>query len=1195
MNRRVTRSVVGGLALALCVMSVIALAGSCNDGSGVLVAKVIEDRSELIGGPVAMADLGDYLLQNDQIRVGILRSVDSPAPGVYGGSVVDMDRRRPRQGFEGGVGRDRFAETFPVGNLMVPEPDSVDISILNDGSDGQRATIRVEGDGEFLYEALGILRSKKALVDVLFPGVRTEMRFVTDYTLEPGNRHLFVRTLLLLGDDQPEACPPLSACPNDCPNGRVELGDGCLGCECSEVLALDNYEASANVFGGILGDTPDDEASLIKAGIIAGDFVFFGNQNDVFAPGPGFDEDAAVQGAQNTGRNTFTEPLVYDFVAAAGGDVSYGYFTVGTAGGAPPVVNVPLFASAATTFFSAGKNCLLADTDDEACDKHRSFVYERYFVVGDGDVASVAEEVYRVRGTPTGEVKGHVYWQQTANAVKNARLFVFVNPDPSRDWASVDAIADANYLVRGDVGIVNAIDADLGLDRIEDGDFRAVMPPGDYIMVARNPDGSATSAPIPFSVGRDQVTVVTPVLPPPASVVYRIVDQTGTAMPAKMTFVSLDGKGEPLVGDGLRRPFFGDSRRGNGVRTVKLSHDGTGELDIEPGRYRIYVSRGPEYGLHVEQDVTLAPGAVFKLDALVPHEVDTTGWVSTDMHLHSTPSFDSGLPVATRVTAAAAEGVDVAVATDHDVETIYQPSIRQRRMEPFIKGVVGAEITTLEQGHFIGFPLTYDELTVPTHGAHDWVCESGGEIIEGIRGTGDDMKPFTIVAHPRDGFFGYIDQLGVDTYTMNRTPPLLEEDNAVFRTASCDFDGMEIISAKRMDLVRTPTAAEMLDWARCLERLNESADRAEMDASCPEVFPDGFPIPCDESKPFVFCRDANRTELAWAMSKRIISRTQSEQLTDWVWPLTQPETIPFCDPIALGETIIPEHTRDYPCGFRPGQIDDFFRYLEHGMTPTQVGSSDSHGGNKEPGFPRTWFRAGTDSPASLQTAEMVDQLRGGHAFASYGPFIRATIDGKTFGEVASGAPGQPLELDLDVLTPSWFGVDRVEIYLNGELYRLLTPDGGPEVIEDVRGKVTFDVPDRDSWVVIIAMGLEDDNQMRPMVLDVPFGEVQLARVAADAFSRVPVVNELFSPTPVAPDWSRIPPYAVTNPIYVDTDGNGRYDAPLPRPEFCSVPCDPGQSDACPSGQTCLDEEGVCGVNIPGRCTRRVAASYGHSD
>ncbi|MEM9697122.1 MAG: PHP domain-containing protein, partial [Myxococcota bacterium] len=134
---------------------------------------------------------------------------------------------------------------------------------------------------------------------------------------------------------------------------------------------------------------------------------------------------------------------------------------------------------------------------------------------------------------------------------------------------------------------------------------------------------------------------------------------------------------------------------------------------------------------------------------------------------------------------------------------------------------------------------------------------------------------------------------------------------------------------------------------------------------------------------------------------------------------------------------------------------------------------------------------------------------------------------------------------------------------------------------------------RDSWIVIIAMGLERRNLMGPLLLDVPFGEIQLSRVAADAFSRVPVVNTLFTATPVAPDWNPIAPYAVTNPIYLDTGGDGRYDAPLPRPQFCSRPCtvdDP--NSPCPDGQVCLSREEVCGFEIAGQCTRRVAPGIG---
>src|SRR5512141_1191287 len=135
---------------------------SCNDHYGLLLAKQAEDRSELVGGPVAMADIGDFILQNDKIKVAILGPKDSPGPGVFGGSIVDVDVRRDLLGFEGAQGRDRFAELFPVTNLLVPFPNQTkdasgkvtasDVKVLNDGKDGKEAAIRVEGKGAFLFE-----------------------------------------------------------------------------------------------------------------------------------------------------------------------------------------------------------------------------------------------------------------------------------------------------------------------------------------------------------------------------------------------------------------------------------------------------------------------------------------------------------------------------------------------------------------------------------------------------------------------------------------------------------------------------------------------------------------------------------------------------------------------------------------------------------------------------------------------------------------------------------------------------------------------------------------------------------------------------------------------------------------------------------------------------------------------------------
>ncbi|CAN92601.1 hypothetical protein predicted by Glimmer/Critica [Sorangium cellulosum So ce56] len=1195
--------------VALVPLAAAALAApalpSCG-GDRLLRAKRIEQRAELVGGPVAMADIGDFLLENDQIRVAILGGRDSPGPGIFGGAIVDVDRRRGRIGEEGGQGRDRFAEMFSLANLIVPDPTATDVSVLADGSDGAEAGIRVEGDGEFLFEAIGLLRAQEALLGLFFPGVRSRIRFRTDYLLHPGDRFVTVRTVLLLDDRQPPGCEPQRSCA-PCPNGYRQDPGGCLTCACSDVLPLDNATAPVSVFGGVLGDPPEaaQEASSRRAGIVAGDFVFFGNQNDVFAPGAGFDEDTAVQDAWNAGRNSFQAPLTFDFVAAAGGDVSYGYFTKAAEGAAPSVVNVPLFASAATAFVSASRSCLFSEEDDAACDAHRAFSYERYLAVGDGDVSSVTGVMHRLRGTATGAVSGHVLWEDTLEAAPNARVFVFADPDPARPFASLDELVAANREARGDVGLIDEIDADLGLDPSEDGDFRGALPPGSYLLVARNAAGTAMSAPVRVSLRAGQEVELSPRLPAPARVRYRVADEAGQRVPAKLAFASLDEAGRRLPGDGRRRVYLGDGRLGNGNRAVEITATGEGEVEIEPGRYQITVSRGIEYGIYVERDVTLAPGRTFQLDATLVREVDTSGWMSADMHLHSEPSFDSGMALARRVATAAAEGVELAVSTDHDVETDYQPTARALGLAPHLATAIGAEITTLEQGHFIGFPLGYDELDVPGHGAHDWTCEPGGAILDAIRASGDGtVAPLTIVAHPRDGFFGYIDQLGVDTYTMGRTPTFLEENNPVFRTASCAFDAMEVINGKRFDLVRTPSVAEVVDWNRCLARLNAAGSAAEIEAACPEVAgwlrapcaaasaPGGAPGAGAAAAAIAVavsdCKRRARTELAWALMKRILARTPDEQANDWGFSGTTSDSQDLCGPAALGDDPVPEDARDAPCTYRAGQVDDYFRYLERGFAPAQIASSDSHDGSKEPGFPRTYFRSATDSPAALETPAAVESLRGAHAFATYGPFIRATIRGKTYGEVAAASAGESLELLFDVQTASWFGVDRVEIYLNGGMVRLLKPAMPPSAIVDVRGKVTFTAPDRDSWVVIIAMGLEDRNLMSPVSLDVPFGEIQLSRLAGDAFGRIPALSALFAPTPTVPDWSPVPPYAITNPITIDVDGNGRYDAPLARPDFCSRPCDPGALDPeqCPAEQVCLTEEAVCGFPIPGKCDHR---------
>ena len=163
--------------------------------------------------------------------------------------------------------------------------------------------------------------------------------------------------------------------------------------------------------------------------------------------------------------------------------------------------------------------------------------------------------------------------------------------------------------------------------------------------------------------------------------------------------------------------------------------------------------------------------------------------------------------------------------------------------------------------------------------------------------------------------------------------------------------------------------------------------------------------------------------------------------------------------------------------------------------------------------------------------------------------------------------------------------------MNGELAHRQSLDVDPAALQDFDGTIELDMPSRDSWVVVTALGRGERHWMRPVYLDVPFGELQLPQVAAMAFSNVPLVSTVF-PTPVRfPDFYPVRPYAIANAVLLDADGDGAFTPPNPRPAFCSPKCDPETGlmadgkgcDTLQSTYTCLKPEGRCGVDIPGVC------------
>ena len=94
----------------------------CQEVTPAATARRVATRTELIGGPSALGEVGDYLLENDHLRVIVQDKGFSRGFGVYGGSLNGafrgLDAHRIRESAEdfGHLLGCRFGNPDLVGN-----------------------------------------------------------------------------------------------------------------------------------------------------------------------------------------------------------------------------------------------------------------------------------------------------------------------------------------------------------------------------------------------------------------------------------------------------------------------------------------------------------------------------------------------------------------------------------------------------------------------------------------------------------------------------------------------------------------------------------------------------------------------------------------------------------------------------------------------------------------------------------------------------------------------------------------------------------------------------------------------------------------------------------------------------------------------------------------------------------------------
>ncbi|HXT60554.1 MAG TPA: CehA/McbA family metallohydrolase [Pirellulales bacterium] len=213
---------------------------------------------------------------------------------------------------------------------------------------------------------------------------------------------------------------------------------------------------------------------------------------------------------------------------------------------------------------------------------------------------------------------------------------------------------------------------------------------------------------------------------------------SGRPLPARLTIVD---EHDSLCSVGAESSLRLAVRPG-----VVYTADGRAEFGLPAGKYRLYAGRGFEYGID-EKTIELAVGDRRDVRLAIRREVSLPGYASCDTHLHTfTYSRHGDATLEERMVTLAAEGLELPVAADHNVQIDYEAAAAAAGVRRYFSPLVGDEVTT-KLGHFNVFPL--DPAAAPI--AH----EGGGwpEIFAAIRAGGG--RRAIVLNHPRDIHSGF--------------------------------------------------------------------------------------------------------------------------------------------------------------------------------------------------------------------------------------------------------------------------------------------------------------------------------------------------------------------------------------------------------------------------------------------------------
>ena len=221
----------------------------------------------------------------------------------------------------------------------------------------------------------------------------------------------------------------------------------------------------------------------------------------------------------------------------------------------------------------------------------------------------------------------------------------------------------------------------------------------------------------------------------------------------------------PTSGAAFRAPAnYAERAITSGRVHVEFPTNGEATVRVPPGTYRVVTSRGYEYELEESPSVVVASGATVDVAAALRRSVESPGVVCADYHIHTTRSPDAPDDARLKVASLVADGLEIAVRSEHEFIADFQPVVESLGVQAFVRGLAGEELTTFEWGHFGVFPVTVDP-DAPSGGAVPWVGRRPPAVFADVRARPE--APAFIVNHPRSTSIGqgYFEIVGFDPTT----------------------------------------------------------------------------------------------------------------------------------------------------------------------------------------------------------------------------------------------------------------------------------------------------------------------------------------------------------------------------------------------------------------------------------------------